>query len=62
MMKNSEKPRLPERRVRKLLFRRIRNPVGALGYVIVALFATSWVVSFFLYQASGYDRRDKRAT
>lgn len=35
---------------------------GALGYVIVALFATSWVVSFFIYQASGYDRRDKRAT
>ena len=35
---------------------------GALGYVIVALFAISWVVSFFIYQASGYDRRDKRAT
>jgi high-affinity nickel-transport protein len=29
---------------------------GALGYAIVAFFIASWVVSFLIYKARGYDR------
>jgi high-affinity nickel-transport protein len=34
---------------------------GTLGYVIVAVFAMSWAVSFILYHAGGYHRDDSRA-
>jgi high-affinity nickel-transport protein len=29
---------------------------GALGYAIVAVFVASWIVSFLIYKAKGYDR------
>ena len=34
---------------------------GTLGYVIVAVFAMSWAVSFIVYHAGGYHRKDSRA-
>jgi high-affinity nickel-transport protein len=29
---------------------------GALGYLIIGIFAASWVVSLLLYHLKGYDR------
>lgn len=34
---------------------------GTLGYVIVAVFAMSWAVSFIIYHASGYHRKNGKA-
>jgi nickel/cobalt transporter (NiCoT) family protein len=34
---------------------------GTLGYAIVAVFAMSWAVSFIVYHAGGYHRKDSRA-
>jgi high-affinity nickel-transport protein len=30
--------------------------IGALGYVIIAIFVASWVVSFVVYRVMGYDK------
>ncbi len=29
---------------------------GALGYLIIGIFAVSWIVSILLYRLNGYDR------
>ena len=34
------------------------NHLGVLGYMIVALFMTSWSISFLIYRAKGYRRLD----
>ena len=34
----------------------LNSDFGMLGYVVVAIFAASWVVSVLVYRLKGYDR------
>jgi high-affinity nickel-transport protein len=34
----------------------LNDQLGPLGYVIVGVFAASWLVSFLIYRLKGYDR------
>jgi len=34
----------------------LNDNFGALGYLIIAIFAVSWIVSVLLYRLNGYDR------
>ena len=36
----------------------LRDNFGYVGYGIVAFFAASWLVSYLLYKAKGYDRQE----
>jgi high-affinity nickel-transport protein len=33
----------------------LNNQFGAIGYLIIALFAASWLVSIAIYRFNGYD-------
>jgi high-affinity nickel-transport protein len=39
----------------------LNNQFGALGYLIVAVFAVSWMVSILVYRLKGYDRLEPAA-
>jgi len=39
----------------------LNGEFGALGYLIVALFAGSWLVSLAVYRIKGYDRLELAA-
>jgi nickel/cobalt transporter (NiCoT) family protein len=39
----------------------LNDHFGALGYLIVGIFAVSWLVSVVVYRLSGYDRIEERA-
>ena len=34
----------------------LNDNFGALGYLIIGIFAVSWIVSILLYRLNGYDR------
>jgi high-affinity nickel-transport protein len=34
----------------------LNDNFGALGYLIIGIFAVSWIVSVLLYRLNGYDR------
>jgi high-affinity nickel-transport protein len=34
----------------------LNDNFGALGYLIIGVFAVSWIVSILLYRLNGYDR------
>ena len=40
----------------------LNSNFGAIGYIVVGLFAASWFVSLVIYRANGYDRYDERLT
>jgi high-affinity nickel-transport protein len=39
----------------------LNSRFGALGYLIVALFVVSWLVSVLVYRLKGYDRLESAA-
>ena len=39
----------------------INGNFGALGYIIVGVFALSWLLSVVIYRAKGYDNLDIKA-
>lgn len=40
----------------------LNSNFGAIGYIVVGLFAASWLISLVIYRANGYDRYDERLT
>ena len=39
----------------------LNSQFGALGYLIIALFVMSWLVSVLVYRLKGYDKLDLAA-
>jgi len=40
----------------------LNDNFGALGYLIIGIFATSWLISVVVYRLNGYDEIDERAS
>ena len=40
---------------------RLNNHFGTIGYLIIGLFAATWIISFAVYRWRGYDRLDLEA-
>ena len=36
----------------------LNDHFGVLGYLIIAIFVASWIVSILIYRIKGYDRLD----